>query len=54
VSSNEALDPLVRSPESRSPVELARDLVEHALSAGGRDNVTVAVVDIAPELKESS
>jgi PPM family protein phosphatase len=54
VSSNEALDRLVRSPESRSPVELARDLVEHALSAGGRDNVTVAVVDIAPELKESS
>jgi serine/threonine protein phosphatase PrpC len=47
-----ALDALVRTPEGRSPLELARDLVEHALSSGGRDNVTVAVVDISPMVEE--
>ncbi|HMK13064.1 MAG TPA: PP2C family protein-serine/threonine phosphatase [Acidimicrobiales bacterium] len=48
----DALDALVRRPEGRSPFVVARDLVEHALASGGRDNVTVAVVDISPEAEE--
>jgi len=54
VSSPGLLDALVRSPDGRSPLEVARDLVDHALGAGGRDNVSVAVVEITPDLKESS
>jgi serine/threonine protein phosphatase PrpC len=32
----------------RTPLEVARALVDHALASGGHDNVTVAVIDIAP------
>ena len=42
----EALIRLV--PERSTPLEVARCLTEAALAAGGRDNITVAVVPITP------
>ncbi|HTN78962.1 MAG TPA: PP2C family protein-serine/threonine phosphatase [Acidimicrobiales bacterium] len=51
-SAIEVLDALVRTPEGRGPLDVARDLVEHALASGGRDNVTVAVVDISPDAED--
>lgn len=35
-------------PDGSSPLEVARCLTEAALAAGGRDNITVAVIPIAP------
>ncbi len=29
-----------------TPVELARELTEHALAAGGHDNITVVVIEV--------
>jgi serine/threonine protein phosphatase PrpC len=42
----DALGDLV--PEGETPLEIARGLTEAALAAGGRDNITVAVIPIAP------
>jgi serine/threonine protein phosphatase PrpC len=39
---------LVHSPEEATPVQLAARLVAHAFQAGGHDNITVAVLPIAP------
>jgi serine/threonine protein phosphatase PrpC len=36
-------------PGSASPVAVARSLVEVALDRGGRDNITVAVIDVQPD-----
>jgi len=33
----------------RSPIELARGLVDRALARGGHDNITVAVIDVDPD-----
>jgi serine/threonine protein phosphatase PrpC len=41
-------------PAGASPIEVARHLGEVALLAGGRDNVTVVVVDVAPEAIDRS
>ena len=35
-------------PESDPPIVVARALVEHALAAGGHDNITVAIGDVTP------
>jgi serine/threonine protein phosphatase PrpC len=35
-------------PADAAPIEVARGLVRAALAAGGSDNVTVAVLDVAP------
>jgi PPM family protein phosphatase len=35
-------------PEGSTPLEVARGLTEKALAAGGRDNITVAVIPIMP------
>ena len=43
------LGQLVESSGECSPLALARRLVSTALSRGGHDNVTVAVIDVAPE-----
>ncbi|MGP0031700.1 MAG: protein phosphatase 2C domain-containing protein [Acidimicrobiales bacterium] len=43
-----ALAALAEEPAGSAPLALARRLVEAALAAGGRDNVTVAVVPVAP------
>lgn len=38
-----------RLPRAASPLAIARSLVDDAIGRGGRDNVTVAVVDVEPE-----
>jgi serine/threonine protein phosphatase PrpC len=44
-----ALRELIASlPDGASPAALARSLTEAALARGGRDNITVAVVDVDP------
>ena len=35
-------------PEGSTPLEVARHLTEAALAAGGRDNITVAVIPLTP------
>jgi serine/threonine protein phosphatase PrpC len=35
-------------PEGSTPLEVARCLTEAALAAGGRDNITVAVIPLTP------
>lgn len=42
------LDLLANLPPKASPIIVARALVEVALARGGRDNITVVVIDIAP------
>lgn len=37
-----------RLPDGASAVEIARTLTDMALERGGRDNITVAVIDVAP------
>jgi serine/threonine protein phosphatase PrpC len=45
----ERLATLVRAlPSGTPPIEVARSLTHVALAAGGRDNITVVVVDITP------
>lgn len=41
-------DAIRTAPPTASPLGLARSLTHHALAAGGRDNITIAVVDIDP------
>jgi serine/threonine protein phosphatase PrpC len=43
------LDLLAQLPTQASALVVARALVEAALTRGGRDNITVVVIDIAPE-----
>jgi len=43
---------LVRATASKSaPLTIARALVDHALAAGGHDNITVAVIDVTPTVE---
>jgi len=44
---------VIRAEPTASPIALARTLTRHALDRGGHDNVTVAVVDIAPGSQHS-
>jgi serine/threonine protein phosphatase PrpC len=44
----EELGPLVRSAPAVAPAEVARHLVRVALGRGGRDNVTVGVIEVDP------
>jgi serine/threonine protein phosphatase PrpC len=37
-----------RLPEAASPLAVARSLADHALAAGGQDNITVVVVEVRP------
>ena len=47
-----AVAQLVRVPAStRAPLTIARALVDHALAAGGHDNITVAVIDVTPHVE---
>jgi serine/threonine protein phosphatase PrpC len=39
---------LIALPEEVTPLQLATRLVDHAIAAGGHDNITVAVLPIAP------
>jgi serine/threonine protein phosphatase PrpC len=42
----------MRAPESNgTPLTIARALVDHALAAGGHDNITVAVIDVTPTVE---
>jgi serine/threonine protein phosphatase PrpC len=43
---------LDRLPSEASPAAVARTLVEAALERGGHDNITAAVIDLAPPLRE--
>jgi PPM family protein phosphatase len=36
-------------PDGGQPRELARDLLRHALDAGGRDNVTLVLIPVSPQ-----
>jgi serine/threonine protein phosphatase PrpC len=46
---------LLRAPAgSGPPLTVARSLVDHALAAGGHDNITVAIVDVTPKVEEAS
>ena len=47
------LDLLAQLPPEASPLIVARALVEVALARGGRDNITVVVIDIAPSRRSS-
>ena len=47
-----AVAQLVRAPAStRAPLTITRALVDHALAAGGHDNITVAVIDVTPHVE---
>ena len=47
-----AVAQLMRAPESTgTPLTIARALVDHALAAGGHDNITVAVIDVTPTVE---
>ena len=46
---SDELGRLVESSGDCAPLALARRLVSTALGRGGHDNVTVAVIDVAPE-----
>jgi serine/threonine protein phosphatase PrpC len=47
-----AVAQLMRAPESAgAPLTIARALVDHALAAGGHDNITVAVIDVTPTVE---
>jgi serine/threonine protein phosphatase PrpC len=48
-SVDELADIIRQAEPDASPLVLARSLTRHALDHGGHDNITVAVVDIAPE-----
>jgi serine/threonine protein phosphatase PrpC len=53
LDSIDELAQIVRGPErAPSPITLARILTRHALDRGGNDNITVAIVDIAPDSAE--
>ena len=41
-------------PAGAAPAVVARSLVDLALAAGGRDNITVAVVDVRPDRRSST
>jgi PPM family protein phosphatase len=48
-ASIDELDGLLEAlPSDASPAEVARALADTALAAGGKDNITVAVVDVEP------
>jgi serine/threonine protein phosphatase PrpC len=47
-----AVAQLVRATESTgTPLTIARALVDHALAAGGHDNITVVVIDVIPTVE---
>jgi serine/threonine protein phosphatase PrpC len=47
-NASEIAEFVARVPTDAAPLEVSRALVEAALAAGGHDNVTVAIVDVAP------
>jgi len=51
LESTDELGVIVADAHDAMPIEIARTLTEIAIARGGHDNVTVAVIEIAPSLR---
>jgi PPM family protein phosphatase len=53
-SADELAGLVAQLPKASAPVAVARALTEFALAKGGRDNVTVVVIDVRPPRKNGT